>query len=381
MTDQALTVVLPEVETLARPTSGSLIGARNAVQKLDSVKASFVQAKNEGWSAERLAEAIEAPLQAHVEGSKEDVRQAALYLAAEFLQFGDALLLVSRETGQAIARITEADLYEPSPVPRESGGMAKPLTRLRPELEGFLFEYVHEHNREKQLYHDLVVRTKQTGFLAQEGDRKLNLATRQGRRSIEAELRAKGTDLLQAATGTLSALLQHFTLGSGEGTPSLTGFLSTQVRTQLPDPLAVNYKYDHFAHQQTGLSHGWLRELALSLGAEAHQQKSPEPVSYSELTAVQGVSLWVCDPQLAPMLMGAGVVVVTVPEVKTFGLMGSPVGTLDVDATSLVIEGRELFNRWDVMGRLSYSLYLDWSRVVALNVESLPVPTVRAEVC
>jgi len=375
--DKALTVLAPEVRTLARPASGPLLAARGVVQRSGVIQDTFARAKAEGWDAERLAEAIEGPLGGTLSGTPEDVRQAALYLAAEYLQFGDTLLLVSRETGRAIARITDDDIWQPPMVPRESGGMAKPLPRLRPELEGFLYQYVHDHDREARLTADLVVRTRQTAFLAAEGDRRLFVSTKQGRRAIEHEIQVRGETVLEGATGIIRDFLSHFS-GVSEGTaPGFASIAMARTRMEISDLVAVNYRFDHATGQYTNLINEWVREIARGVGIEAHRQNSQGSVRYADLQLehLLGAAFWVTDPSIsAAFCRIPGVSVLNVPGVRPFGFMGNPVGSLAHEPGSLKIEGREMLGHWDIMGRFSYTLHLDWSKIVALDITDAPEP-------
>lgn len=378
--DKALQVLVPEVRTLARPASGPLIAARGVIQRSPAIQAVFVQAKAEGWSEDRLADVLEGQLGASLEGTPAEVRQAALYLAAEHLQFGDALLLVSRETGRAIARVTDEDIWQPPMVPRESGGMAKPLPRLRPELEGFLYQCVHDHDREARLATDLAVRTQQTAFLAEEGDRRLLISTREGRRVIENEIRARGEQILEGTTGIVRDFLAYF---SGEAGPDLmTSLTMARTRTEISDLVAVNYRFAHANGQYASLANEWAREIARTLGVEAHQRNPAKQVRYEDLATehLQGATFWVADPEVSGAFNRIpGVSVLFVPGVRSFGFTANPVGLLRHEPGSLKVEGRDMLGHWDVMGRFAYTLSLDFTKIVTLEVSDVPVPTLVAE--
>lgn len=379
--DKALQVLAPEVRTLARPASGPLVAARGVVQRSGAIQGLFTQAKAEGWDAGRLSEAIEAPLGEALASTPDEVRQVALYLAAEYLQFGDTLLLISRETGRAIARITEEDIWQPPMVPRESGGLAKPLPRLRPELEGFLYQYVHDHDREARLTSELAVRTRQTAFLAAEGDRRLFVSTRQGRRAIEQEIQARAEGVLEGATGLVREFLMRLA-GPTTAPIGLTALAMARTRMEISDLVAVNYRFDHATGQYMNLVNEWVREIARTLGIEAHQQRPARVVRHGQLQSsdFQGANFWIADPRVAPSLFAPGVSVLIIPGARTVGLVGSPVGSLVLTPGSLTVEGREMLGHWDVMGRFQYTLHLDWEKVVALDVQGIPEPLPVVEV-
>jgi len=378
MTDPttALTVLAPEVRTLAHPGSGVLLAARGVVQRNPEVRQLFVQAKAESWPSAQLAEALQGQLTSVLEGGPEAIQEAALYLADEYLQIGDTLLLISRETGRAIARITDDDIWQPRPVRRESGGLAKPLPRLRPELEAFLYEYVHEQDREARLQADLAVRHHQTDYLQAEGDRRLNIATRQGRRAIEAEIQTKGSKLFDALPSVARHFLGLFTDEPQSELPlALSGIAMARVRTHLPDAQAVNYRFDHAASHHLSLAHELVRELGRALSLEAHRQKPPAEISYADVRPhhLGGATVWVCDPAIATVFTRIpGISVFYIPGIAPVGFLPAPVGTFVMEAESLKVEGREVFDRWDMMGRFSYTVRLDWEKVVTLSVTDLP---------
>jgi len=379
MADQnnALKVLAPEVRTLARPARGPLLAARGVIQRSAAIQATFVQAKAEGWDAERLAEAIQEPLEEALQSTPGEVRQAAQYLAAEFLQIGDTLLIISRDTGRAMARVTEEDIWQPPAVPRESGGMALPLPRLRPELEGFLYQYEHEQGREAKLLADLAVRTNQTAYLATEGDRRLNVSTRQGRRVIEQEIQSRGTQVLAGTTGLIQAFLDHFVETPQAGmTQALIGIAMARTRTAIPDPVAVNFRFDHAHGQHSALANEWVRELARGVSVEAHRHKSATEVRFAEVSPIslQGATFWVADPSISAALFRVpGVSVLHVLGAQPVGFSVRPAGALVIEPGSVHVEGREVADRWTIAGRFSYQLHLDWSRVVTLQITDCPI--------
>ena len=382
--EKELQALVPEVRTLARPTSGPLLAARGVIQRSGVLQAVFKTAKAEGWDADRLAEAIETPLREELEGTPDAVRQAAIYLAAEYTQVGDRLLLISRVTGRAIARITDEDLWQPPMQPRESGGMAKPLPRLRPELEGFLYEYIHEEARAVEIESALAVRTHQTEFLRDEGDRRLQASSKQGRRAIEQEIQGKGADVLSSASGLMRDFLRFFeSAQSDEKSLALVSVALARTRTNIPDPLAVNYRFDHTQAQWSGLVNEWLREIARGLSAEAHRRGQSLDVPYPEVAAhhLQDTTLWICDPDTTSAFSRfPSMSVLQVAGVAPIGLVGPTLGALVMEPESLRIEGREMFDRWDVVGRFSYRLYVDWAKIIPLTITNLPAASVSVEV-
>lgn len=385
MADQpdALSRIAPEVRTLARPTSGPLLAARGVIQRTPQVQALFLQAKEENWGASRLAEAITPHLQETLEASEEEVRHTAQYLAAEYEQLGNTMLLIDRRTGRALAQITEDDIWEGPMAPRESGGMATPLPRLNPNLEAFLYQHVHEQEREANLSSTLAARNNQTAFLEEEGDRRLLIVTRQGRRQIEAEIQ-RHEQIFSSSTGLVAKFFQYFDQVPKEGMAlAFTALAMARTRTNISDPIAMSFRYDHAAMQHRSLVNEWAREIARSLSVEAHTHTPPESVSWEHCTheSLKGAKFWIVDPDDGhPFVRLAGISVFYVPGTKPTGFTDLSVGALLTESSSVKVTGRDLFDRWDVVGQFNYTVYLDWSKVVTIELSGKPISEPETEV-
>lgn len=375
MADQStsLSVLAPEVRTLARPASGVLLAARSLIQRHEPLQQLFLQAKTESWDAPRLAAELASRLEA-LEGSPPEVQEVALYLADEFVQIGDGLLLICRETGRALARITDDDFWLPPKVARPDG-MIQPAPRLRPELEAFLYQYIHEKAQEDSLQSELVQRTKQTAYLAQEGDRRLRVSTRAGRKAIAAEIQAQGANLFASVQNTTRGFLQLFL---PEPTPEMelavSGIALSLTQTHVSDALAVNYRYDHAGVQGATLTHRLTQELALAVATEAHRRKPPVSLSYMDVSreTLGGATCWVIDPALSgAFLRVSGITIFYVPGVRPTGFR-SPAGAFAMMAGSFTVESRERFERWDLLGRFTYTVHLDWNAVETRTITDIP---------
>src|SRR5262249_48618351 len=108
-------LALPPVTTLAKPKADQLVASRFIVQRSARAAAAFLENKDRG--AEAITEAIIPLLQEELEGSPAEVAEVARFLADEYVQIGDAVLVIDRETGRAIARITDEDMWQPPDVP------------------------------------------------------------------------------------------------------------------------------------------------------------------------------------------------------------------------------------------------------------------------
>ncbi len=373
----AISVLAPEVRTLARPGSGPLLAARGVSQRLDAARAAYLRAREEGWTGTQLGEALFPIFREQIEGSEDEVRAAALYLADEYLQIGDAMLLVDHVTGRAVARITEADIWQPPDVPREHGGMATPLPRIRPDLEAFLYQHVHKRAHEVEIQAQLAARGKQTAFLATEGDRRFQISSRAGRNQITESLQALDNSILESAIGTTRQFFQFFESRAQTWLEAtLSGTLMARTRMSLTDFLAINYRYNHAGSRHLSLVQDWARELARTVGRLSHQEIRPRSVAFEDLTAehLQGACFWIVAPEMAAAFYRfPGVSVFTIEGVSPVGFLAETVGAFEIRPGSLEVQDREMIDWWEILGQFDYTLSLDHAQIVTLDVTDCPV--------
>lgn len=394
-----LTRFTPEVRTLARPQAIPLIGARGVVHRSPALQATFQQARAEGWTPERLAGAITPELEQALECEPEASVEVAQYLADEYFQLGDAVLICDRTTGKAIARISDADMYQPPDQVRESGNLAKPLPRLNPNLEGFLVSYIFEQERDRQLRADILATLPGTEFLAEHGDPRIAPVTRAGRAGIAQTVRESLPDVLQAVQGSARAFLDYFELTSA--TPRSLDPLPRQTATasgsqNIVDPKAMNLRFSWEATIRARTGAGWVREMAAHLLNEASQRIRPDlrlTVPYPLLSHdhVEGRSFWAGEPNTCIAIQRAlaggragpppTILPCTPGQTSALGFMGSSwkVGTILIHPESYEFTTREVHGRWDMVARMQYTLCVDWDRVRFLHVTDIPI-TARAEI-
>lgn len=366
----------PSVRSLARPLAESLLQARADVHRSKDLQAVFQQAREEehpiGWLADNLTVRL-----AGIWGTDlAEAAEAARYLADEFDQLGEGIFVVSSETGKVIAKLDESDIYQPAPVPRESGEMAQPLSRIEPGLEAQIITWVFEKEREERITALLRERAHQTALLRQEGDRRLWVATRKGRtRMAEVLSQDHPKTLLEGSGGTSGSFLRHFDviLDPVEGAEPF--HLETQSTLRVHDQTTVNLQYDRLNGLRGILPQGWLRELARQLSVRAHREVPPRTVLASNLSSgdIQGPEMWVADPETMLAFLDRlsnRVVVMPVDGSKPIGLTGK-IGTL-VIPEDFELENREIFGRWEVYARLvCHVVIYDWTKIRTLNVEGL----------
>jgi hypothetical protein len=388
----------PEVHTLARPKVIPLIAGRGVVQRSGAVRALFDQAKKEGWTPERLAGAITPGLEEQLEATPEEVVEVAQYLADEFFQLGDAILLCDRETGRAMARITPDDMYQPPDVRREHGGMATPLKRLNPNLEGFLVSYVFEEARDRQMLAAIQATLPQTDYLREVGDVRLNPVTRAGRARVTQNVRAELPDVLGTVQGAGRAFLNLFEPEIPERSFSMKALqkqkATSRGRQKIVDPKAANLNFSWEATLKARIGAGWVREMAAYLVNEARKETDDVPVSvHTTLDKlaphhIEGMNLWVGDAatcmaiqRLAPP-GNRPIILSCSPDyggVIGMSTLKGPIGMLIPTPDSYSFSTREMHLHWEMLAEMEYTLFVDWSLVRYLEVTDIPVEA-RAEI-
>lgn len=380
----------PKVTSLAHPSTDFLLQARADVQRDPELQALFRQFQehrlNVGYDVEEQKEqAVEAlgdqlasRLAGLWGGNFIEALEAARYLADEYSQIGEGILIVSSQTGKVIAKLDEKDLYQPAPVPRESGGLALPLPRIEPGLEAMIVSWVFEKGREERIEALLAERANQTALLREEGDRRLWIATRKGRAALAHSLSEDHPmTLLSRSGGTAGAFLKHFELAlqPPEGQTAAVYRLETTMALRVHDPLTTNLQYDRLGSMRGAVAQGWVRDLGRQIAEDAHRQVPFWTISAEEITKswIQTSETWVADPDVLLAFLKVGrVPVLPVNGAPTIGLKGK-LGTIVVPET-FEVQNREIFGRWEVLATLDVKVYLpDWSLITTAVIQGLAI--------
>ena len=372
MTDSALTRLEPTVRTLARPDATPLLAARALVQRDADLQVAFVKAKAEGWDAQRLADEMQPTLEATLEGTPEALREAGLYLADEYLQGGDGIMLVSRDTGKVLARLSEEDIWQPEPIRREDGSLVKPLPRIRPDLEGFLVQWAFDRGREQKAVQALAPWAAGTVAAKQ--------VTREGRKSLTQHIEADAPMLLAQARGGARGFLEGFELVEADvvaGTglmalPRATAYART--RTPLADLGAFNHRFDVLASQKGVIANAWVGEMARMLAESCPEARRIDMAAFWD-GEVAWPPFWVAPANAVDVFRRAGVQALFIESTRALG-MTKRVGVLQIHPGSYRVGSREVFDRWEVGASVDYTLWVDWSAVRGATIEGLPVASV-----
>jgi hypothetical protein len=370
------------VVTLGKPDPIPLLAARHVVVKSPELQRLFTRSREENWTSEKLAFEMEEPLQSRLSCDISQVVEVARYLADEYQQLGDKMLLIDRETGKAIARVTDDDLWQPPMVPRESGGLAKPLLRLKPEIEARLILWHHDAAREERLISEITPRLHQTEALRREGDRRLLVITRKGRSNLVVELRERVPDLLTKEAksgGSLGSFLRHFEIRDGD--PPADPFVPlgpytdvARVVKGVQDPKTLNFSYDVLGSLITGVVGQWGRQIAYHLAEGAAKRFDLVIQHYTTMGDTSDIQSWVANPNTTRVLSKRPRVLPTLTVEscpRTLGLKGA-VGAIVVDSKAYACLGREIFDRWEVNASFSYTLWVDWTQVRAFDLDAVP---------
>ena len=379
------------VLTVARPVAGTLLAARTVIKSVPEIQALFRTARTHGWSAGELADSLYIELPQYLLDPVE-LWETCLHLADEFTQMGDSTLLVSRETGIAIARIQEDDIYLPAPVSRETEDgsirLAQPLPRIRPGLEGLIVQWQFDRARDKQVVQGLSDKLPTSQLLVQGGDGRLLQVTQGGRKKIVDRLRDELPTLLHGEVpGVSGQLLRLCKFGTVGGVPS--GFVPCSPSTSLVrvvrpvlDPVATNLRQDAYTVLQSQIRSGWVRDIARVLSGNVHGINiTLGEVQDASVFDTLPDSLWIADPNTAMALRGK--LVLPVPGATptlVHSWLDAPVAYICIREDSYSCQSREFLERWEVGASLEYTLHLNPKAFTAYRLKDVPESGLSVEV-
>lgn len=372
-----LTKVEVGVISKANPSPGILRLARIVVQQTPEVSAIFTEAKEQRHPASWIQERLQPELDKFFPNEAEAVKEVSTFLADEYTQIGDSLLLISAETGRALARLTDEDFYTPAPVPRESGNMVQPGARIRPDIEGTIVQWVFDRSQEREHFTKLLERIPQTQLLRDEGDSRMLFTTRAGRRLLATQIETALPDLLKGSSGVARAFLDFFPMGK----PERLGFEAIQVRplnayrAPLQDPTARNLKYDIRGSVLSGTSTAWVRAVAEAVLDDAFKARRGRSASLDEAFEGRSSGLWVASANVATALRRRGVLsrfLVTHPRVDEYALyLTETAGHLELKSDGFWCRSREVHDRWTLEAEMDGTLWIDWSKVTVFALSGV----------
>lgn len=377
----------PTIVSDAKPETEWLVQARADINRDPRLKELFQRSLGEGQPKQWLIDNLAVRLNAEWGGGEFfHALEVATYLADEHEQLGEGIRLVSTETGKVTALVTSDDIYQPAPVPRESGDMAIPLPRIDPALEKTLVTWVFEQHREERIVATLAERANQTALLKEEGDPRLRPATRAGRSEIVRSMTDfSPTALLERLGGTSAAFLQRFDILTEEPADlaldalvgPLEGYVAARSTMNIADQTTINLSHSREQTLRGALPQAWARDIARRLSLHAQENAEGELPGITP-AAMAGKSFWVTPPELMGdlfRLRPKGLKSVTLMPVDGSKLIGfrdgsSKVGVI-VLPESFGAESHELFDRWEAVANLEYKLWYDPMEVFCVQMPKL----------
>ena len=376
-------LTLPEVRTLARPTGADLVAARQEVLRNADIQSIFLKYKGMGMgeeSASKLAAELE-PFDLS--------REAAQYLAAEYLQMKEeGTLIIDRDTGRAIALITEDDIWQPPAVPREDGSLAVPLPTIKPAIKGFLISWKFERERETRLVNELSASLVQTDLDRELGNSKLLATTLNGRKALAEQLReALPTLLNDVQQGDVGKFMSMLRTSPIEGfddrkyAKTYTGLRASSdwISVQLQDGKARNLQFDILSNHKATIVSQWVRAIAREITKIVHEDEIH--LTKKTVNGLPKYGFWVAPAEeiiaLRPVVFATntkawGSLISEGSKVTQFWFLNQLLGYITITDTYLT--SREIHDRWEVRAELAYSLCIDVSDAIPWDIEEWPIP-------
>ena len=297
-----------------------LVSARQLIASNERLRALFQEACDEQWLADNLSVRLGAM---HSTENFADVKDVSLYLAHEFFaNKSNPIVVADRSTGSAVVHLPVDAIWQPGPVPRESGGLAEPMPRLRPDIEAALIQTHHDRARE----HREIIHRSEAGYLA----RDMKILSSVGRNDL-IECAVKG-----AMKSFGNALAKHLygAVVLGDGMQPMT--LTASASMRIPDLRSLNLHFRFERWLTHVMTTGWVQSVANAIVEKATAEPSLSKWVGMETDTV----LWIGDldriryaidrvPNSVAFLHGEGLV----------GVMGSVLSVkanLEVTTTSRV---------------------------------------------
>ena len=381
----------------------ALLAGRQAIKNSPELAALFVKAKEDNWTQEFLTANLSVRLSAYWGGVDFALARAvSQVLVQEYdatLEEGTAYSLVDPNTGRTVQRFTQDDVWLPAPVPREGGGMAQPLPRLRPEIEGALVHHEAEKERVAQIVADAKTTLVQTEGQVVTGDTRLSILTRDGRHTFIQGFRERLQERVlahpvinslvlfgqgsQISQGAGSLVYEHLT----QDAPDLVLSIETPIRIGVQDLRAINLRYDFQEHLLQSVLTAWLQTLGESISRHFQSDKQYEVADsqlFSSIRCSQPTNTMLAPSDLVASLrreVGPDQIIVPIPEdIRANFVVSGPVARIYLDFNDVGVTHTEYHDKVQYLVRATLNLHwLENPRITWFGVPSV-VTEVRAEV-
>jgi hypothetical protein len=371
-----------EVLSKANPPSGLLRIVRSVIQSEAPLNELFIQDASSitvGVNRELLISQLRErfPLE-------DGIEEVATYLADEYDQLGEGILLISNETGKAIAQITEEDYYQPAPVPRGDGHMVERPLAIRPDIEAFIIHWRFENELDENVRGRVLARINQTEALREEGDPRMLAISRGGRREIAQQIENAIPTIFSNPKGMVQEFLTRFPLGvkpEGFDCTALKVNPRSRIRVSVQDPLATNLRFSSLTATMATIANSWVRDLARALLEAGQSRLGQSTLGLAEVVTQRGSGLWVAEPHLAMALQRMGCLALPVPGPDNMALnLQGPAGILELPESNFGLNSRDLHGRWTVEAVTNATLWVNWEVIHVVSISGDFAPDPRVEV-
>jgi hypothetical protein len=314
---------------------------------------------------------------------QEGLPTVARFLAEEFSQRDKTkTMIVSAETGFAVAEVPQDAFYQPPPVAREgTDQLVTPAPRLRPEIESAIVQANFNRGHESSVTKALQERGPVTELMKQEGDPRTLVATYKGRKQLADRLRSELPQLLleqiPGRLGEFLKLCQIDTDGSGcpavQDTPGHELRIIAHASVPITDQLSLNLQHDPYTALKERVRAQWVRNIARQVASFSYCQQSVQEVTLEDEFPD---ALLICDPDTSMALPH----LLTLPVEESPAVMLFDGPYLRIHQESYVCESLERRGRWEVAAGFDLTLYLDLGVSKAFRFRDVPVSGLTVEV-
>lgn len=281
-----------------------------------SYKSLFESARIERWSVNRLTSILTERLASAIEVDRQELTEAARYIADEFVNLGsDVIVVTDKSTGKQLATFGEEAIWLPPMTTRESGNIVQPLPRLHPEIESKLIADIHKQEHENDIMLEKSTSLVQTQLQKDESDSRLAIYTKEGRKSLIDWLRQR-----IVGERSIYAMLRHIfggtlAIGPLADVEGQDVEIELEGKIKIEDLKSINSNFDFCAAMERSLAVSMVHQIVRNMTKRA---SSTSTVLVRELEPIKPKIWIVPDTQytaIKPHLGSSPVVIVNTPSV------------------------------------------------------------------
>lgn len=353
-----------DVVSTALPEARALLRARTCMRERDLREAFDTTEIDREFVHRRLLE--------YLPEYEAELPDVVKYLVDEHEQLGSNILVISPDTGRAVARLSDKDFYQPAPVSRETGGMVTLPVRIRPEVESYIVQSRFDGERDTRVYEHMLTRIPKSQ-LPEMVRRKTSFLTKAGRQEVASTIHDRLPGLIGSATGIARDLFKYFPLdGCTDWCEEFKAEVSVHLRIGVQDAMTQNMGHDVVHASSAVVTAGWARAIGHLVLRGALSKVIPEYAS-----EVEGAGLFIASANTARYLDGHTLIVEGLDGVAVH-LVLEPAGKLE--ARDYTTQWREVHDKWSLEAKLDGVLYVDWSKVQLFRIEGVEPSGISVDV-